>query len=88
MIAFHPHHFYVAFWIGELADVGEKLPVLFGEAPKVEVAEDVTQQDQPLESPRAKKVQRFPGPAHIGAQVQVGDDHGVPVARALHALYL
>ena len=45
MIALHPHDFDVALGIRQLADVAEKLPVVFGEAGKIKVGENVTQEN-------------------------------------------
>jgi hypothetical protein len=44
VIAFHPHHFDIAFAIGEFADVGEELPMIAIEAGEIEVGEDVAEE--------------------------------------------
>jgi hypothetical protein len=48
VIAFHPHDFDIALGIRQLADVAEKLPVVFGQAGEVKIGENVAQQNQPL----------------------------------------
>ena len=48
MISLDPDHFDFALRIGKLADVAEELPVLFLEPAKVQITEDIAQQDQPL----------------------------------------
>src|SRR6266852_9672530 len=47
VIAFDPDHFNVALGIGELANEAEKFPVLFFQAPEIEVGENITQKNQP-----------------------------------------
>jgi hypothetical protein len=37
VVAFNPHDFNVALWIGELANVAEKFPVLFFQAGEIQV---------------------------------------------------
>src|SRR5436305_325589 len=46
VIPFNPDHRDPAFRIRELADVTEKLPVFFFKAAKIQVAENVPEQDQ------------------------------------------
>src|SRR5258708_37517254 len=41
VVAFHPHHFNLMPWVGELPDVSQKLPMLFSEPAEVQVTEDV-----------------------------------------------
>jgi len=67
VIAFHPHYFHSVLGVGKLADVAEKLPVLLGQTPEVEVGKDVTQQDQPLELDGLQKLQGIPRPADVRA---------------------
>jgi len=47
VVAFDPHDFDLPLTIGELANVGEKLPVLAVQAAKVQVREDVAQENEP-----------------------------------------
>lgn len=63
VIAFHPYHLHVALGVGELADVGEELPVLAGQAAKVEVGEDVAQKHQPPKAMRLQYVECILRPA-------------------------
>jgi hypothetical protein len=84
MVAFHPDHLHVVFGIRKLADISQKSPVLLGEAAKIEVGKNIAQKDQPPELNRLQKLKRVRGPADLGTQVQVGDDHGVK-ALFLHA---
>src|SRR5260370_22972059 len=46
VIALHPDDFDVMLGIGELADVAQELPVLFGQEAELEVGKDVAQPDQ------------------------------------------
>jgi hypothetical protein len=52
MVTFHPNHLDVALGIGEFSDVTEKLPVLFLQAPEVQIAENIAQQDKPSKGDR------------------------------------
>src|ERR1051326_5200955 len=45
MISFNPHHFNIAFGIRQLANVAEKLPVIFGEPSEIQVGKDVAEQN-------------------------------------------
>jgi hypothetical protein len=49
MVAFHPHHLDAVLGVRQLADVTEKLPVLFGQPAKIQVGEDVAEEDQAAE---------------------------------------
>jgi hypothetical protein len=77
VITFHPHDFDIALGVGELANVAEKLPVIFGEAGEVEVSEDVAQQDQPLKTIFLENARGFAGMAGLCTEVQVGKDQRV-----------
>lgn len=74
-------------WIRQLAYVSQELPVLLGEAAKIQVGKDIAQQNQPLKVDRLQKIQRSARLADFGAQVQVRDDNRVKVF-SLHAPYL
>ena len=45
MIAFDPHDLHAALGIGKLADVAQEFPVWLCQAAKIEVREDIAQQD-------------------------------------------
>ena len=77
VIAFHPHHFDIALGIRELADVAEKLPVLFGEAGEIKVGENVTEKNQTVEDIFLEHASGFPRMARLRAEVQVGKDQRV-----------
>ena len=85
VVAFHPHDLNVALGIGELANVTEELPVVFGEAGKVEVGKDVAQQDQPLKAGFLQHARGFAGVTGLCTEVQVGKDQRV-VAMQIHNL--
>src|SRR5258708_25773425 len=65
VIALHPDHFNPMARIRKLADVPEKLPLLFRQAAKVEVAENVAQKDQTLQLDAAQEIERLRGPADV-----------------------
>src|SRR5258708_12858642 len=62
VIALHPDHFNPMARIRKLADVPEKLPVLFRQAAKVEVAENVAQKDHALDLDAPQEIQRLRAP--------------------------
>ena len=41
VIALDPHHFHIPLGIGQLANVAEELPVLFGQAGEVEISKNI-----------------------------------------------
>ncbi len=45
--------------IGQLPDIGKKVPVFFRQTPEIEVAEDIAEQDQPLEAQRPQQLERL-----------------------------
>src|SRR5258707_8996519 len=77
VIAFHPDHFNSMTRIRKLADVAQKLPMLFGQAAEIEVAENVAQKNQALEFHGLQEMKRFPGATDFRTQVQIRDDYGV-----------
>ncbi len=85
VIAFDPHDFDIALGIRELANVAEELPVVLSEAGKVQIGEDVAQQDQALEAACLKDARGFAGMAGLCTEVQVGKDQRV-VAMQIHNL--
>jgi hypothetical protein len=77
VIAFDPDDFDVALGIRELANVSQKLPVIFGEAGEIEVGEDVTEQDQALEAGFLEYARGFARVARVCTEMQVGEDQRV-----------
>jgi hypothetical protein len=77
VIAFHPHDLDISLRVGKFANVAEKLPVIFGETREVEVGEDVTEQNQPLEAGFLQDARGFAGMAGLCTEVQVGKDQRV-----------
>ncbi len=77
VIAFHPNDFDAALRVRELANVAEKLPMIFGEAGKVEVGENVAQQNQPPKTVFLQHARGFAGMARLCTEVQVGKDQRV-----------
>lgn len=71
VIPFHPDHFHAALGVGKLADMREKFPMLAGQAAKIEIGEDITEQHQPAKTVRLQHVQGILGTAQIRAQVEV-----------------
>src|SRR5258707_11541053 len=61
VIAFHPDDFNPMTRIRKLADIAQKLPMLFGQAAEIEVAENVAQKNQALEFHGLQEMKRFPG---------------------------
>jgi hypothetical protein len=86
VIAFHPYHFHVALGIGQLANVGEELPMLFLQPSKVQVVDDVAQQDETAERRRLQNIQSVTGATNLRAQVNVRQDERV--ISSLHAFIL
>jgi hypothetical protein len=85
VIAFHPDYFDMPLGIGELADVSQKFPVIFGEAGEIKVGEDVTQQDQALEAGFPQDARGLARMAHVRTEVQIGEDQRV-VHGQIHTL--
>src|SRR3984893_9159344 len=77
MIAFHPHNLDAALRIREFADVAQKLPVGLGEAAKIQVGENVAQQDQAAEAGLPQHPRGLLRAADLRSQVQVRDDERV-----------
>jgi hypothetical protein len=77
VISFNPDDLNIAFGIRELADIAEKLPMVFGEAGKVKVGENVAEQDQALEAIFFQNAGGFAGVAGLCTEVQVGKDQRV-----------
>ena len=85
VIALDPDHLDAALRVRELADVGQKAPVLTPEAPEVQIGEYVAEQNQPLETHILQRLERLVGPCRLGAQMQIGQQHSV-VDLLQHAL--
>ena len=77
MIALDPHNFDVALGIRQLADVTEKFPVIFGEASKIEVCEDIAEKYQPVEAILLQHASGFPRMARLRTEMQVRKDQRV-----------
>ena len=77
VIALDPNDLNVALGIRELADVAKKLPVLLGEAGKVEIGKNVAQQNQPLETILLEHARGFARMTGLCTEVQVGKDQRV-----------
>ena len=85
VIAFHPDNFNSVPRIRQLANVAQEFPVLFRQAAEVEVVENVTQQDQTFCLDGLQEMQCIMGPADIGPEVQIRNNHGIK-AVCLHVL--
>ncbi len=83
MVALDPNDFNIPLGVRELADIAEKLPVLFGQPGKVEVGEDVAKKNQPLEAVLLEHASSFARVAGLRTQVQVREDQRV-VAMQIH----
>src|SRR5579884_4079620 len=77
VVSLDPDNFHVAFGIRQLADVGQKVPVLFLQAPEVEVAEDIAEKNEPAEGDSLQHPDRIPGARKLRAQMQVRQNQGV-----------
>ncbi len=77
VVAFNPYHFDMAFRVGELANMGEKLPMLAGKAAKVEIGENISEQHQASIAVGFEHIQRVPGPAQLRPEVDVRQDQRV-----------
>jgi hypothetical protein len=87
VVSFHPHDFDLALRIRKLADIREKVPVLFLEPAEVEIAEDIAEKDQALEAGISQKLQRLGCAADLGAKVQFRQDERV-VTQLLHIIVI
>ena len=77
VISLDPNHFHLAFWIGELANAGEELPMFAGKTAEVQVGKNISQQNQSGIAQRLQQVECFTGPAQLRSQVQVGNNQRV-----------
>ena len=87
VVSFHPDDFNVAFWMGKLADMTEKLPVLFLQACEVEVGEDIAEEDEALETILFQHAGGLAGAAGFGPQVEIRQDQRV-VSGQIHGSVL
>jgi len=87
MIALHPDHFDLTLRIGKLANIRQKLPVLAGEAAKIEIGKNIAQQHQAPIAMRLQHVERILRPAQFGPKMNVRQDQRV-VRVAIHALVM
>ncbi len=83
VIALHPNHFDLALGIRKLANISQKLPVLFCEAGEVQVGEDVAQKNEPLKAIFPEHAGSFAGMTRFCTEMQVGKDQRV-VAMQIH----
>jgi len=74
VIALNPNHLYSAFGIGKFADVAQKLPVGLSQASKIQIGEDIPQQNQSAEAVGAQHSQGIFRAADLGAKMQVRQD--------------
>lgn len=74
VITFYPHDFDPALGIRKLANVRQEAPVIFLKAREIEIAEDVAQQNELLETEPLQRTQRIGGAAGLRAEVQIGND--------------
>ena len=85
MVALHPHDFDLSFGIGQLANVAEEFPVLLGQTAKIQIGEDVAQQDQSVETVPPQHTPGVIGAAYFRPKVQVGQDERVAKGRTHHS---
>src|SRR4051794_12544976 len=83
VVSLYPDDFDAALGIRKLADVGEELPVIFLEACKIKVAEDVTEQNEAPEADGFQHSQRLLRSAHLRSEVNVGQKDGIEVGRSV-----
>jgi hypothetical protein len=87
VIPLNPDHRDPAFRIRQLPNVTEKLPVFFLKAAKIQIAENIAQQDQAVKRNRFQHLQSSLGTAYLRTEMQVRKDHRV-VTRRVHTFYL
>jgi len=74
MVAFDPHDFNVALRVRELADVTDELPVFAREPRKIEVLENVAEENEAFEFGMFQEMQKFGCQGYSGAEVNVAND--------------
>ena len=74
VVALDPNHFHLTLWIRKFADVRKELPVLAGQAAKVEIGKNIAQQNQSLVAICLQHVERVLCPTHFGPEVDVRQD--------------
>jgi hypothetical protein len=77
VIALNPDDLPFAFRVRKAPNTRKKVPVVALEAAKVEIREDIAQQDELPEVDRFQQLHRVLGPAHVAAKVNVRQDEGV-----------
>ena len=87
VIPLNPDYCDPAFWIRQFANIAEKLPVFFLKAAEIQIAENISQQDQAAKRNRFQHLQSSFGTAYFRTQMQVRKDHRV-VTRRVHTFYL
>jgi hypothetical protein len=63
VVALDPDDLHAAARVGELADVAEKLPVVAGQAPEVQIGKDIAEKHQAPEAVALQHIQCIPGAA-------------------------
>src|SRR5271165_574 len=84
MVAFNPNDLDIAFAVREFSDVGEELPVIAIEPRKVEVGEDVAQEDQTAEAAGFQQRTSIPSAADARTEMSVRQEQRIK-RRSLHA---
>src|ERR1700733_9283571 len=87
VIAFDPNNFQTAFRIGKLANESQKFPMFFSEPPKIQVCEDVAQQNQPPKTIFLQHASGLASMAGVGAQMDIRKDQRIVDGR-IHTLLL
>jgi len=77
VIAFHPDNFNVALGVRKLANVAEKLPVIFRKAGKIEIGKNVAQQNHPLKAVLLEYARGLARITGLCSQMQIGKDQRV-----------
>jgi hypothetical protein len=87
VISFDPHNFNISFGIGKLANVSEKLPMLFGESSEIKVSENIAQENEPPKTIFLQDTSGAASAARLRSQMYVREDQRVvwrPIRRHIH----
>jgi len=87
MVAFDPDNLHTSFGIRELSDIAKETPVFFLEATKIQVAKNVSPENETAKGDRLQRLQSSLGTAYLRPQVQIGKGSRVET-RCRHAFYL
>jgi hypothetical protein len=71
VIAFNPHYFHAAFWIGKFSDVAKELPVLFFQTAEIEVTKYIAEQDEATKGSFLQHPESRLGAANFRPQMNV-----------------